>query len=271
MLYEPMLVGSKPYRVGLCDDCDYQMAHCHKEMEILYVVSGELKIVLSNQPYVVKSGEVAFVPGMTMHSITKISDGTRFLYLEIGPFFLGKSFEMLQKLSYAQPIYAKTEEAKNIFALLDEIVEEWQRKTFESELIIRGDLYKLAAVLYRSFPQKKVVTKNEKEQLLTHAVEEVIRERYHTAITVKEAAALCGYSVSSFCRVFKKAFGTSFHALLNEVRIEKAQLLLQDTTLTVAEIARQTGFADAKAFCRLFKKQSGITATAFRRGESGNF
>ncbi len=271
MVYEPMLVGSKPYRVGLCDDCDYQKAHCHKEIEILYVVSGELKVVLNNQPYVVKAGEMVFVPGMTMHFVARTGHAVRFLYLEIGPFFLGKLFPMVEKLSFTQPICKKSEKTEAVFKLLDEIISEKQQPTNEDELIIRGNLYKLTAEVHRLFPPKQVVKQNEKERFLTQEAEELIQNQYHTAVTVEEAAALCGYSVSSFCRIFKKAFGTSFHALLNEVRLEKAKLLLQDTTLTIAEIARQTGFADSKAFCRLFKKQNGMTATAFRQGESVDF
>lgn len=266
MLYEPMLVGSKPYRVGLCDNCNYQWAHCHKEVEILYVVSGAMHLLLNNQPHVIKAGQAVLVESMVKHFVTGTTEDTQFLFLEIGPFFLGKNFDLLAKISCPKPMNKKEEKAKEIFMLLDEIVGEKQLSTTESEMIIRGNLYKLTAQLHRLFPAKQKEAPHRKERLLTAVAEELIQTRYHTPLTVKEAADLCGYSVSSFCRIFKAAFGVGFHTLLNQVRMEKAQLLLQDTTLTIAEIARQTGFADAKAFCRLFKKEHGMTATAFRQG-----
>lgn len=58
--------------------------------------------------------------------------------------------------------------------------------------------------------------------------------------------------------------GKSFSDLLNHVRIEKAKRLLGDPSLRIGDVAEQVGFLDVAHFSRVFKKQEGISANAFR-------
>ena len=49
----------------------------------------------------------------------------------------------------------------------------------------------------------------------------------------------------------------TFDGLLDETRRELAERLLADATLTVAEVAAATGFAESSSFCRAFKRWTG--------------
>lgn len=266
MQYQPMLLGGQPYRAALCAGCNYQIPHCHKELEIFYVLSGQLQLILENQSYTVTEKEVVLVQSMKQHTIVESKEDNLFLSLEIGPFFLGEAYEMASKLLFEPPLCARSARTEPLFSMLDEIAEELRVNAPESELIIRGDLYKITAQLQRLFPMAENLSPHKQAYLQITAAEELLRNCYYTNITVSDAAEKTGYSVSSFCRIFKKVYGKSFHALLNETRLEKARYLLQDTTLSVSEIAQKTGFPDTKSFCRLFKKQTGMTATAYRQG-----
>jgi len=57
---------------------------------------------------------------------------------------------------------------------------------------------------------------------------------------------------------------TSFLALRDSARFERARDLLKNSTLTVNEIADLVGYADARAFRRAFKRWSGMLPTDFR-------
>src|SRR6185369_8070515 len=59
--------------------------------------------------------------------------------------------------------------------------------------------------------------------------------------------------------------GTSYTAVLHEVRMQLAFDYLQRTPLRVSEIASLLGYADESAFNRAFKRDHGRTALAFRR------
>lgn len=58
--------------------------------------------------------------------------------------------------------------------------------------------------------------------------------------------------------------GTSFKRLSDEVRLEHAERLLSATHLSIQDVARRTGFADASSFIRAFKRATGRTPAALR-------
>src|SRR5690606_34009712 len=70
---------------------------------------------------------------------------------------------------------------------------------------------------------------------------------------VAELAESAGYSADHFTRIFKEYLGTSPQAYLVRARIDRARQLLHESSLSIGEIARMTGYADVFFFCRQFK------------------
>ena len=66
-------------------------------------------------------------------------------------------------------------------------------------------------------------------------------------------------------RIFKKYTGFSpYEYLLNE-RLTQGKTLLQNTRLSVEEIAQRVGFNSASHFIRMFRKYEGLTPLQFRK------
>ncbi len=59
---------------------------------------------------------------------------------------------------------------------------------------------------------------------------------------------------------------TSFRALRDSTRLERANDLLSNTAMTIAEVAQALGYADARSFRRAFKRWTGQLPTALREG-----
>lgn len=66
-------------------------------------------------------------------------------------------------------------------------------------------------------------------------------------------------------QLFKNEIGVGFLSYLTNIRIEKAKKLLLSTSLSVTEIAENTGYSDYRVFTKVFKKTEGITPSQFRR------
>ncbi|MCB9592650.1 MAG: AraC family transcriptional regulator [Sandaracinaceae bacterium] len=62
--------------------------------------------------------------------------------------------------------------------------------------------------------------------------------------------------------------GLSFRAVADRARREVAESLLNDAAHSLAEVAFLTGFSEQSAFSRAFKRWSGQTPLAFRRGST---
>ncbi len=77
-------------------------------------------------------------------------------------------------------------------------------------------------------------------------------------------AAAAMYSPSHFLRSFRDVFGSTPHGLLMETRMEMARELMTNSDLAIREVAASVGYGSRHAFSRLFKRQTGTTATNFR-------
>lgn len=83
--------------------------------------------------------------------------------------------------------------------------------------------------------------------------------------TLNEIAPLVNLSPSRLRHIFKADTGLSLKQYQNQLRMQKARELLEDSFLSIKEIMLETGIADRKHFARSFKKTFGTTPTEHRR------
>jgi transcriptional regulator GlxA family with amidase domain len=66
-------------------------------------------------------------------------------------------------------------------------------------------------------------------------------------------------------RRFQSAFGITPQEFLLKTRVLAAVRLLEETSLTAGEIARNCGFVDASSFTQHFRKRMGVSPAAYRK------
>jgi len=81
---------------------------------------------------------------------------------------------------------------------------------------------------------------------------------------IAEAAALLGVSERSLRRALR-ADGTSFRAIVDDVRLRKARQLLRDARWSIADVAQQLGYSEPASFIHAFKRWTGVPPAVFRR------
>lgn len=64
---------------------------------------------------------------------------------------------------------------------------------------------------------------------------------------------------------FKNYEGILLSDYILKMKMEKAMVLLKNSTMKINHIAMEVGFNDPKYFCRVFKKYTGKTASGFRK------
>jgi AraC family transcriptional regulator len=84
-----------------------------------------------------------------------------------------------------------------------------------------------------------------------------------------QAAAAVGVHPVTLARGFRKAYGRSVGAYLRLVRITRAATELADSDAPLAEIALGAGFADQSHFSNVFRVETGLSPSSFRRAVRG--
>lgn len=96
-------------------------------------------------------------------------------------------------------------------------------------------------------------------------IEDFLELNYMKKISQQEIADYFHVNKDYLSRAFKKHMGIGMAKYLNNIRIENARELLSSSNLTVAEIADQVGYFDAKYFSRQFKLACSMTPAQYRQ------
>jgi len=96
-----------------------------------------------------------------------------------------------------------------------------------------------------------------------------IREHACDGIAVGDVLRQVPISRSALERRMRAAIGRSPNEEITRVRIERAKQLLTTTDLSLAAIARRTGFRSAPYFAEVFKRKAGQTPGVYRRERGG--
>lgn len=84
-------------------------------------------------------------------------------------------------------------------------------------------------------------------------------------VSAADIAAEIGMNPGRFGRLFRRATGHSFLSYVNQVRVNKACLLLMQSERYITSICYEVGFNNVSNFNRRFLEIKGLTPTEFRR------
>lgn len=91
-----------------------------------------------------------------------------------------------------------------------------------------------------------------------------LQEHYAEPISNTALGERFGYHPNHLNHLFLQQTGVTLHRYLQNLRVMQAVRLLQDTSLSVADVATAVGFRDLPHFSRYFKQQTGYFPSAFR-------
>ncbi|WP_158862274.1 GlxA family transcriptional regulator [Leifsonia sp. AG29] len=91
------------------------------------------------------------------------------------------------------------------------------------------------------------------------------REHLAERLTLPQLAARANLSTRTFERRFIKETGTTPHRWLQRVRLDEARALLEDSELSVDQIADRVGLGSGSNLRLQFRSSFGTTPTAYRR------
>lgn len=112
-------------------------------------------------------------------------------------------------------------------------------------------------------------TEYQSEQVETiHEIHEYLISHIGQKFTIEALAKQYLMNPTTLKTMFKSVYGTSIAAHIKQHRMEHAAKLLLETNLSIAEIAKQTGYDSQSRFSAAFKEYSGKLPKNYRRSGS---
>jgi AraC-like DNA-binding protein len=100
--------------------------------------------------------------------------------------------------------------------------------------------------------------------VVTQRICEYIESHLDQKIGLDALASMAGLSTHHFARAFHQSVGTPPHNYLLSRRLERAERMLRETRLPLAEIAAATGFSDQSHLARHFRRRTGMAPSLAR-------
>jgi len=96
-------------------------------------------------------------------------------------------------------------------------------------------------------------------------VRQYIREHIDEPLSREVLAAVAGFSVPHFHRIFTACVGENIAGYVRRVRMERAGRKLRMGAVDITEVALAAGYDTHAAFSKAFKQQFGLSPSEFRQ------
>ncbi|MBQ8857064.1 MAG: helix-turn-helix domain-containing protein [Lachnospiraceae bacterium] len=256
--------------------------HVQDFIELAYVVKGELRQKILDKDIVFHEGEFCLIDKNCVHQDYLLDNESLILFLclrndalteimdenvttqKIIAFLQAALLEQkdLQQYVHFRPIGNVRQEMEMWFYLLAK--ELFEDKT-GSLLIIKGLLMRIFRLLSTEYDFQ--LSRQQKKDMQWAVFAEVCRymEKNYRTVTIQELSKVFHFQEDYFNRLIKKRTGKTYCELLQEIRLLKAEYLLNQTAMTVSEIAEEVGYRNKGYFYKLFSKKYGMKPAEYRK------
>ncbi|MCE7053153.1 helix-turn-helix domain-containing protein [Algoriphagus sp. AGSA1] len=135
-------------------------------------------------------------------------------------------------------------------------------KSLLAESIDKGRPLKLESILSQDEPKVEL---SPNEKLLREALQEIKQNFDKPSFKVETLYGHLGVSKIKLYRIFKEILHLAPSDLIQQLRMEKANTLLQKSQMNVSEVSFACGFNDPKHFSKIFKKYYGYSPKTFQK------
>lgn len=257
---------------------NYVPWHWHRDVEWILVIQGRLQLTMNNHSYVLSEGEGAFINSNMLHYQEPLP-GPPVITLNqlFDPQLISGSYKSIYDQKYVAPVLeCKLLEAiplrnsasnqHEILQLIRASYEAAEYREYGYEITVRNALSSAWVLLCREaaplLVSKSVTASHSEERIKKMLL--FIHDHYEEKISLSEIAASANVSERECLRCFQQILKTSPFTYLLEYRTRMAARSLQDTDLTITDIALSCGFTGASYFSKTFRRIMNCTPSEYR-------
>ena len=251
--------------------------HCHPEIELVYIKSGNGKRILGNHMGNFKAGDIVLIGSGLSHrwvpETSEIAGNNNIpeaIVSYLHPSVFSNDFISVQECSKLRNVLERSKKGIMLHGATRQLVE-----IKIERLVTRQGFTKILGLLeilhLISVGEETSVICNDEimvqENMQTDRFNDVYRYislNFHKDISLEEISKVAHLTPTAFCRLFKQKTQKPFTTYLNDKRIAFACSLLQDSDLSIYQIATEAGFNTSSNFNKCFRQKVGISPGEYR-------
>ncbi len=223
--------------------------HLHQCFEVIIIKSGEMKITVNKDEYILKENEALLIFPNQIHSLE--SENSEHLLCIFSP-------QMVN--SYSSKVANKIPK-NNKFKIDNYLINSLASIDTAPHIEKKGVLYLICGMFDKTAEYKRC--EQDKENLIFKCFS-FVEKHFADNCSLYSLAQETGYNYSYLSRFFKKIVGISFNGYVNHYRLSRACYLMDNTSLSILQCAYECGFISLRSFNRNFKEQFGISPTEYK-------
>lgn len=257
---------------------DMRVKHFHTQYEIFYIIEGERVFFFNNREYIARAGDLILVDSNLIHmtrSLFGSNDGHNRIILYITREKMesyDKLYPSLQLVRFLEDYYGvyhldREQQALilNLFRTLRHFLTD-KEHNFKTgiDLEILAWFFKLMSYVRRQRQEIPSDSDNPKYKA-AYGIADYLSENCERPISLDELAERFYLSKSYICRIFKEVTGYTISEYTNIHRIRKAKRYLEETDMSISQIANTLGYESLAYFERTFKTYMTLSPLKYRK------
>ncbi len=235
--------------------------HLHEEVEIIFIFKGNALANINGEEFILGEGDIAIIFPDAVHGYKQLSDKVEVGKFIFQPDFLPEIKNELYSGAPIRPVIRRNEwENMRLTPLAQEILAYYENS---SAAVKKAYLLLLTGKILSS---PTLFEKSKAHPRKTDTVTQIIdycKDNYREDITVKSIAKELFISEGYVSRIFADKLKINFRAYINGLRLNRALKLLNETNLSVSEIAYDCGFSCMRTFNRVFYARFGVSPSKY--------
>ena len=248
--------------------------HWHDELEIIYVKSGFLTVNISGENYIGKPGDAFVVSPGNLHFMgSQTGTVDYFTFLFPLKYIAFRTDDMLDD-KLIEPLNSghlmiSPEIKDTVKEQCEQLARVYAAEIDKSESKITSQIRKKIVLLQfiHELWKKGFIVENDTTGRNTVEKEMVsyIQQNYTGKILLRKFGEQFHLSEKYISRYFKEHFHITLSQYVTYLRLEHAKQMLQETDISVTEVAMQSGYQNISYFIRSFKKTYGVSPLKYRK------
>jgi AraC-like DNA-binding protein len=241
------------------------LQHYHKEIELLYVQEGGLRMCIQDEQHQLEPGDVLLV-GSSQPHFTQGVTSERAVYLtlhfDLAPYYDPAMMiyyryfaEIDSPLSRVNPLFRTNAKLRTaVGQVIVDIHSEMDTRTRGYTMAVNLLVKQLMLTILRNDPEEAAQSHDRLPAYPLHPVFDYVDRHLADKIEMEAISKMMNMNYYYFSKYFKRVMGLSFIEYVNIRRIKQAERLLLTQDVSVAAIAQQVGIPNVAHFYELFKR-----------------